>query len=411
MTTLYDLPNVILYIIAEFASEHILNDNINEYNIACSGDSILNNTSPGVHKFLCDRNISLKLLSIDRVVWYYIRQSGYRDIFDKFLEIIDKYRYHFTYDDNVLMSSINNDNMVSYMINYNSENIDYGLFSTMDNDIAVNHCLENIDAIYWNGFNRNPNDIAVRYLINYPRYIIANSFSKNTNTLAIEFIISQRPELICMKSFVKNTNPLAVQYCITHIGEIRHIDICDNRGLIEHILDNNLLDKFHLLSSAYEHDRYIEYIIGCIEMYDILPNPDNINWYKLCTSNNDMAIKYLINNPEHIRWCMFFRNTSDLAAEFIVDNYDRIKNMTCEDCMGCGNAYNVDNIKILSSNKNPIIIDFLIDNPDEMDPFDFAENSAIFELNTSTIYDKLYYISNHTNNDYRNLGQKRLKLS
>lgn len=372
------IPNVIVQIIAEYAAEDVLRDDINKCNLSTSISGVLDNPSPGVLNFILTNKIDTRVFNNKSLHGWFCGQT------DSFVlqYYFDNYNYRY-YNTRILSANTNN-LAVKYMINYRKHLIKFGEFSGNTNPNAVIYLLHHPKKIFWKEFSSNTNDMAVAFCIQNMNKVDLYDFSLNSNDRAVLYLIDN-PRHIDWNGFMVNTNKYAIRYLI----HARHNNIIFRRFIGN---KNPIVANYILLNHEISDSRYIY----CKKF---LSNA-------LADSKSDKAINYIFTECfKYIDWSIFLSNDNDVATDLSI-RYMLMDSEKREFALSC-RAIQMS----ISKNKNTKMVEYLIDHPYLIDWESFASNPSIFTNNANQMYKRLRSIYDDIINPELNLVKLEISIN
>ncbi len=160
-------------------------------------------------------------------------------------------------------SGIDNDDIVDYLLLTAPNEINYSLFSSNPNNLAVQYLLENPNKIDYMSFSSNTNNKAIEHLLENPDKIYYTAFSRNPNNMAVEYLLNN-PNKIEYEWFSCNINERAVEHMLNNVDKIDNFMFCLN-----------------------SHDNAVKFILA---------NKSRINMFALYYNSNDLVLDYILSS-------------------------------------------------------------------------------------------------------------------
>lgn len=187
-------------------------------------------------------------------------------------------------------------------------------------------CLDSV------GLCENSNPKIVDYLRQHPEHLIW--FAVNANPVCTDLLFDH-PEHIDIKWLCKNSHPRAVQYTLDHIASFQGIQFIE---CVQHMCTNSNPD-----------------IIRFLSMPQCLPH---LNWVFLSLNECPEVVTLFERYPDRVIWSVVGMNRCEQVASFIVRNIHRMTH----------------NMNVLCSNPSTVIVDYLLDHPQQIEFVYFSSN-------------------------------------
>lgn len=398
------LPNVLVQLIAEYASEYILIDNIRDIN-------------DEKHIYDLDHLDDLDLDFEDDNEQLALSESKFdpRSLFKLHLNSIDSLdaflnTFKLSYDIYRFL-------MTEYDVCKTDRNHMIKLFDKMDHPGFMHFMMKNPDKAFWDYLSYLNDDTSLNFLINnYPGEIKWEYIMINPNNIAVNYCIDninhhyQRQydsddsdtvyiDYMCGIKFLKNTNPIAINYCdyelvfnrICNIDTFNEVLSSNTSDIVVQRLIDNCPDKIHLTRfSENTNDIAIRYIFDHIDELEL--DSKFIYQHIEFGNTNPLAIELLIKHrPENVDdWFKIYTNAPDELKDYIKCNipyafYDKRFCSLDDDFIILykideRHNMNVIDIKEMSINPNRIIVNYILDKLNNMHITNASIHDDLFDV-------------------------------